>query len=261
MGPVQPPQRKGRLPLYNHKNLVEQQNKFDELEALGVFKKPEHLDTPVEYLNPSFLVKKPRGDGHRLVTAFSDRGRYSKPQPVLMPCINSVLRTIGNWKHIISTDLTKAYFQVPLDRSSIKYCGVATPFKRVRVYVRASMGMPGSEVALEELMCRILGEFIQEGVVCKLADNLFIGGDTLDELYNNWSRVLVNLSKADLKLSASQTIINPKSAPILGWIWSMGTISASRHYVNSLSICSRPEMGEIGKYTGAPIWEKGDWAS
>jgi len=252
MGPVQPPQRKGRLPLYNHKNLVEQQIKFDELEALGVFKKTEDLDTPVEYLNPSFLVKKPRGDGHRLVTAFSDIGRYSKPQPVLMPDINSVLRTIGNWKHIITTDLTKAYFQVPLDRSSIKYCGVATPFKGVRVYVRASMGMPGSEVALEELMCRILGEFIQEGVVCKLADNLFIGGDTLDDLYNNWLRVLVNLSKADLRLSASQTIINPKSAPILGWIWSMGTISASRHYVNSLSICSRPEtIKQLRTYIGA----------
>ena len=33
----------------------------------------------------------------------------------------------------------------------MKYCGVATPFKGVRVYVRSAMGMPGSETALEEL--------------------------------------------------------------------------------------------------------------
>ena len=44
----------------------------------------------------------------------------------------------------------------------MKYCGVATPFKGVRVYVRSAMGMPGSETALEELMCRVLGHLLQE---------------------------------------------------------------------------------------------------
>ena len=29
------------------------------------------------------------------------------------------------------------------------------------------MGMPGSETALEELMCRVMGDFIQEGSVAK----------------------------------------------------------------------------------------------
>ena len=32
MGPVLPPQRRGRLPQYNHNQLVELQDKFDELE-------------------------------------------------------------------------------------------------------------------------------------------------------------------------------------------------------------------------------------
>ena len=40
----------------------------------------------------------------------------------------------------------------------MKYCGVATPFRGVRVYTRSPMGMPGSETALEELMCRVLGQ-------------------------------------------------------------------------------------------------------
>ena len=43
MGPVQPPQRKGKMPLYNTNNLDELQNKFDELERLGVFRKPEKM--------------------------------------------------------------------------------------------------------------------------------------------------------------------------------------------------------------------------
>ena len=76
MRPVEPPQRKGRLPLYPRGRLVELQEKFDALESLGVFKRPEDIGVAVEYLNPSFLVKKPNG-GSRLVTAFADVGRYS----------------------------------------------------------------------------------------------------------------------------------------------------------------------------------------
>ena len=94
MGPVEPPQRKGRLPQYARHQLLELQQKFDELETLGVFKRPKDINIPVEYLNPSFLIKKPSG-GYRLVTAFADVGRYSKPQPSLMPDIDSTLRLIA----------------------------------------------------------------------------------------------------------------------------------------------------------------------
>jgi hypothetical protein len=67
----------------------------------------------VEYLNPSFLVKKGSGD-FRLVTAFAEVARYSKPQPSLMPNVDSVLRKIGQWTFIATTDLTKAFYQIPL---------------------------------------------------------------------------------------------------------------------------------------------------
>ena len=53
----------------------------------------------------------------------------------------------------------------------MKYCGVATPFRGVRVYTRSAMGMLGSETALEEIMCRVLGDLVREGHVTKLADD------------------------------------------------------------------------------------------
>ena len=115
------------------------------------------MNVTAEYLNPSFLVKKPNG-GFRLVTAFSDVGRYSKPQPSLMPDVDSTLRTDAQWNYIIKTDLTNAFFQIPLAKQSMKFCGIATPFRGVRVYTRCAMGMPGSETTLEELMCRVLGD-------------------------------------------------------------------------------------------------------
>ena len=171
IGPVQPPQRKGRIPQYSRSQRLELQAMFDELEQAKVFRRPEDLGITVQYLNPSFLVKKPSG-GHRHVTAFADVARYSKPKPSLMPDVNTTLRTITPWRYLIKTDLTQAFYQIPFSRSSLKYCGVATPFRGIRVYTRSAMGMPGSETALEEMMCRILGDLIQEGCVTKLADDL-----------------------------------------------------------------------------------------
>ena len=241
MGPVKPPQRKGRVPQYNRDNLVELQDIFDKLEG-SVFFKPEDIGVNVEYLNPTFLVNKPLpSGGKRLVTAFADVGRYCKPQPSLMPDVDSILRTIGGWKYIIQTDLTKAFFQIPLDKESMKYCGVATPFKGIRVYGRCAMGLPGSETALEELMCRILGDCIQKGTVAKLADDLFCGGNTPEDLLHNWAEVIENLHKCNMRLAPHKTVICPKSTTILGWIWSMGSIQASPHKISTLTAAQPPE--------------------
>lgn len=89
-----------------------------------------------------------------------------------MPDVDSVLRTIGQWKYIFVADLTSGFYQIPLSHSSMKYFGVATPFRGVRVYTRSAMGMPGSETVLEELMCRVLGDCLQDG--CRKISRQFI---------------------------------------------------------------------------------------
>ena len=139
MGFIQPPQRKGRLPQYSREKLLILQQKCDELETLGVLRRPADIGVTVEYLNPFFLVSKTNG-GHRLVTAFEDVGRYSKPQPLFMPDIDSTLRTIGQWKFLIVTDLTSAFYQNSLSKPSIKYCGTITPYKGIRVYTGVLYG-------------------------------------------------------------------------------------------------------------------------
>ena len=50
--------------------------------------------------------------------------------------------------------------------------------------------MPGSETALEELLCRVLGYLLEEGVVEKLADDIYCGGNTVAELQRKVRRLL-----------------------------------------------------------------------
>lgn len=116
-----------------------------------------------------------------------------------MPDVDSALRTIGKWRCVVVSDLThfvtSAFYQIPLSRPSMKYCGIATPFRGVRVYTRCAMGMPGSETALEELMCRVLGDCLQDSIVAKLADDLYCGEDSPEELLANWTRILLALKR------------------------------------------------------------------
>ena len=239
MGPVLPPQRKGRLPHYGPDRLIELQNKCDDLEAQGILAKPEQVGVNVEYLNLTFLVQKPNG-GTRLVTDFGDVGRYSKPQPSLLSDTDTILRSIAEWKYLIKTDLTQSY-QILLSHSSMKFCGIATPYKGIRLYTRCAMGMPGLETALEELMSRVLGEFIVKGFVAKIADDLYVGGDTEDELFSHWQQVLQALAKNNLGLSAHKTTIAPQTTIVLGWLWRQGTIQVSPHRITALAAVIPPK--------------------
>lgn len=239
MGSTKPPQRKGRLPSYNREMLIRLQQVCDDLEGYGVLAKPEEVGVQVENLNLTFMVNKP-GGGHRLVTSFAEVGHYARPQPALMPNVDQVLRNIAGWKYIIKTDLRKSFYQIPLAHSSMKYCGIVTPFKGVRVYTRCAMGMPGSETALEELMNRVLGNFVMDGWCAKIADDLYVGGDSPQELLSHWISVLSQLKRNNLGLNAPKTVIAPKSTIILGWEWSGGTLKATSHKVSALSTVEPP---------------------
>ena len=121
MGAVKPPQRKGRVPQYSRDKLTELQCEIDRLESLGVLAKPEELDVTVEYLNPSFLVRYPKKpDKFRFVTAFNEVGRYCKPQPPLMPNVDSTLRSIARWKFLIKSVLEIPYQNCGSDRIIIQ---------------------------------------------------------------------------------------------------------------------------------------------
>ena len=134
----------------------------------------------------------------------------------------------------------------------MKYCSVVTPYKGVRVYTRCAMGLPGSESALEELMCRVLCYLIQDGNVAKIADDLFCGGATPEEALMAWRRVLQALSRCDLRLSPTKTVICPRSVTVLGWVWTDGHLSASPHRVSTLATCDIPRtVKNLRSFIGA----------
>ena len=235
-----PPQRRGRLPFYPKAGLDELQDHWDELERRGFVSKPQEIGVEVELVHPSFLVKKPSG-GNRLVSVFIELARFCRPTPSLMPDVEATLRRIAMWSRIIKADFLCSYYQVRLAHKSKKYVGFVTPYKGVRVANVAWMGLPGSECALEELMCRVFGQCVMEGWMARIADDIYVGAETTDVLLARWRRVLELASQANLRLSGKKTVICPASTVILGWQWEQGTLRATSHRLSALSTCTRPD--------------------
>ena len=251
MGPNLPPQRRGRVPDYskNDKDLL--QEKFDMLEAEGVLSRAEDVEQPVEFVHPSFLVKKASG-GHRLVTSFGEVAEHARPQPTANSNVEHALHQIGQYDVILVADIKDAYYHVPLSQDSCKYVGVVTPYKGTFVYRRSVMGLPGSESALEELLNRIFGDLVKAGKMVKVADDLFLGSTSVDGLADTWREVLKRLHLNGLRLSPHKTRICPSTATILGWEWSHGSIRPGAHRLNALSHCEVPNtVKSLRSYIGA----------
>ena len=130
-------------------------------------------------------------------------------------------------------------------KSSMKYLGLLTPHKGLRFYTRVAMGMPGSTEHLDKLMTRVLGDLIEEGIVMKLADNLYTGASSISDLLHNLERILQCFVANNLRLSARKTDICPATCTILGWIWTIADITVSPHKITPLATASPPSTVKV----------------
>ena len=117
----------------------------------------------------------------------------------MMPTVETTLRTVSEWKYLISTDLRDAFYQIPLDKESMKWCATQTPYRGLRVYVVACQGLPGSSEWLEELLSLLLGSMIQEEWVAlqKLLMIYMLVVILLNTYYTIGHRYLIFYTKMD----------------------------------------------------------------
>ncbi len=143
-----------------------------------------------DYLNPSFWLIKPHRDSV-----------WSHPSPSFTINVNLTRRCCptsvpasepsppGN---LVFTPT--AFYQIPLAWGAMKYCGICTPFKGIRVYHHADIGIPSPDTPLEELMCCVLGDLIALGSVADI-DDVYIGCQSPNGLLHKWKAVVFAMDK------------------------------------------------------------------
>ena len=114
------------------------------------------------------------------------------------------------------------------------------------------MGLKNMAEVLEEVVARVLGDCLAEGYITKIADDLIIGGDSVQELLSNWEAVLKRLSDNNLSLSPEKTIICPATINVIGWIWKQGRLEVDQHRINPLTTCPKPsKVKQMRSFIGA----------
>ena len=208
---------------------------MDELLELGVLKFPEDLGITPLFTSPSMLVPKPEPDGGwRFVTDFTQLNNYIRKMPTLSPGIEETKLDIAGFKFIACIDLSQFYFQNRVDRESSQYLGVIHPYRGTLVYDASPMGLRNSSEISYERLTRIFGDMQRSRRLCRQADALIVGGQTVEKLYENLHEVMQRLRECGMTIKPSKLVICPKSTTLFGWEYSNQEWKPSAHKVNPL---------------------------
>jgi hypothetical protein len=104
----------------------------------------------------------------------------------------------------------------------------------MRVMTRTGQGLLNSDVYLDQLLMKVLGDEITEGIVEVARDDIQVGGNTIDEVINNWDRVLKKLNMCDLKISPHKVRILLDDTEVYGFRIRQGYVLPSPHSVDNL---------------------------
>ena len=143
-------------------------------------------------------------------------------------------------------DISDCYFQLkfksinPCDKNKLGYLCIRTAFGTL-AFTRAPMGLLGMDVFQDELTDTVFGDLVLAGKVCKIANNIYFGGDTVDEMLAIFKQLITRCHKADLRIKPPKIKLNIKAADILGLLWQHGTLSPSRHKLDPLAHCDKPK--------------------
>ena len=243
---------KARLPSYSHEKLVEMANMMDQMETMGVLAKPEDVGIIPRNVHTSYLV--PKTDGrYRFVTDFTNLLPFIGKLEVVTPSISHAKRVLSTFKYHIELDLSHCFWQGSMSPSDSQYLATPHPFGGLRVYTREPQGIRNASEHNSERLARIFGDLERDQKMCRMADGLYIGGSTLEELSNNLSTVFNRAKLAGLTFKPSKIVVCPKETILFGWKKSGDQWSPTNHVVSPLSQAPLPKTvkqlrGFIGAY-------------
>ena len=214
----QPPANlKTYLPKYSNLMLRTLGEKMDALEAWGVLRKPEDIGVIPEFVVPSMLTPKPEKNQFRLVTDFTALNKYIKKLPTVSPNIQEAKEKIAKYRYHALLDFSNYYYQGGVKIEDSQYLATVHPFKGLMVYTVEPQGLLNSGKHSYERLARIYCDMCAREQMTRMADGLFILGNTLGDLYENLKEVFKRADIANLTFKPSKISICSLDIVIFGW--------------------------------------------
>ena len=157
-----------------------------------------------------------------------------RPTPSSSTSHIKIFKFLGRWRYHIFADMHNSYFQIPVEKRLWGYLAINTPYRGMRVMTRTGQGLLKSDVHLDQLLMKVLGDELMEGI-CEVArDDIQVGGNTIDEVIQNWDKVLSKLNQCNLKLSPQKVRVLLDDTEVYGYRIKQGHVLPSAHIVSDL---------------------------
>jgi hypothetical protein len=103
------------------------------------------------------------------------------------------------------------------------------------------MGLLGSDKHQDELTDKLFGDLKLRGKLCKIADNIYFGDDTLTGFQEIFEEIMARCDLADVRLKPTKLMLNVVSAEVLGLNWTQGRLAPTPHKLDPLAHCEKPK--------------------
>ena len=108
------------------------------------------------------------------------------------------------------------------------------------MYTVSPQGLRNSAEYGSEILARMYGDLVKAKKCTRIADQIYVLGNSLTELLENFKEVMERARKANLTFKPSKIIICPTSTVILGWKKQGCKWSPTEHVLSPLSLAEPP---------------------
>lgn len=218
------------------------QHKVNELVSADIVRESQS-----EYASPVVLVKKKGGDyrlciDYRALNAQTEKDRYP------LPHIDDQVNKLAGKVYFTSLDLAQGYYQVKMAPDSIRKTAFVTPTGHFE-FLKMPFGLANGPAVFSRLIRMVLGKL--EAQIAIYLDDINIPSTTIEEGLKLLDRVLLLLSKANLKLNLKKCFFLKTSANYLGHEITAGTIRPGQAKINCVKSYRRPRnVHEVRQFIG-----------
>nr|XP_041631131.1 uncharacterized protein K02A2.6-like [Drosophila kikkawai] len=171
-----------------------------------------------EYASPVVLIKKPNGSD-RLCIDYRRLNKLIKKENFPVPNIEERLQEAKRFKYFSSLDLNSGYYQIEKEPESRKFTAFITT-DGMYEFKRLPFGLKNAPAVFNRLIAE-LQRRVQKGDMMHYMDDILIGSQTFDEMYEKLERVLRVLRECGLTLNVDKFQKWDNSS----WLWLRGSNS------------------------------------
>ncbi|XP_041449446.1 uncharacterized protein LOC121404234 [Drosophila obscura] len=188
-----------------------------------------------EYASPVVLIKKPNGSD-RLCVDYRRLNKLIKKENFPVPNIEERLQDAKRFKYLSSLDLNSGYYQIEVAPESRKFTAFITTETAPAVFNRL----------MAELQKRV-----QKGDMIHYMDDILIGSQTFDEMYEKLERILQVLQECGLTLNLDKCELFKQTITFLGHQIHADGISPGEVKTNAIALFSTPSnVTEVRQFLG-----------